>query len=65
MNLIMLIEKKRKEMFELAEKNGYTSEQTIHCSQQLDQLLNMLEQEFIQANKNNKRTTFRKQPFIR
>ncbi|QCJ44789.1 Spo0E family sporulation regulatory protein-aspartic acid phosphatase [Bacillus sp. S3] len=41
-SLLILIENYRHEMFELAEKYGPTSEQTLECSQQLDQLLNLL-----------------------
>ncbi|MCM2674400.1 aspartyl-phosphate phosphatase Spo0E family protein [Alkalicoccobacillus plakortidis] len=34
------IEKKRMQMFLLAQKYGMTSERTIRCSQELDELLN-------------------------
>ncbi|WP_428911914.1 Spo0E family sporulation regulatory protein-aspartic acid phosphatase [Niallia sp. Krafla_26] len=44
--LMVLIENKRKKMYETAEKYGFTSELSIECSQQLDHLLNLLEQEF-------------------
>jgi len=42
-DLIEEIEEKRDEMFELAYKNGFTSEITVACSQQLDHLLNLLD----------------------
>ncbi|MBF0708111.1 MULTISPECIES: aspartyl-phosphate phosphatase Spo0E family protein [Bacillales] len=38
------IEKKRKEMFEVAGRYGFASERTIRCSQELDRLLNALMQ---------------------
>jgi len=41
-NLLNLIEIYRNEMFELADKYGPTSEETVECSQQLDLLLNIL-----------------------
>lgn len=40
--LLMMIEHYRNEMFALAEQYGPTSAQTIECSQQLDELLNLL-----------------------
>lgn len=40
--LIKLIEERRNKMFELANKYGISSEQTIECSQKLDSLLNLL-----------------------
>ncbi|WHY86090.1 aspartyl-phosphate phosphatase Spo0E family protein [Neobacillus novalis] len=40
--LLMLIESYRNELFELAEQYGPTSARTIECSQQLDELLNLL-----------------------
>jgi hypothetical protein len=40
--LLMMIEKRRKEMFDLADKYGHTSEQTIACSQKLDELILLL-----------------------
>lgn len=43
-NLLNLIEIYRNEMFELADKYGPSSEETVECSQQLDQLLNSLMQ---------------------
>ncbi|MDQ0205992.1 aspartyl-phosphate phosphatase Spo0E family protein [Alkalicoccobacillus murimartini] len=36
------IEKKRLQMFRLAQEYGMTSERTIRCSQELDELLNDL-----------------------
>ncbi|MBN8207146.1 MULTISPECIES: aspartyl-phosphate phosphatase Spo0E family protein [Bacillales] len=38
------IEKKRKEMFDIAGRYGFASEKTIRCSQELDRLLNALMQ---------------------
>ncbi|WP_226658628.1 aspartyl-phosphate phosphatase Spo0E family protein [Pseudalkalibacillus hwajinpoensis] len=38
------IEKKRKEMFDMAGRYGFASERTIRCSQELDRLLNALMQ---------------------
>ncbi|MFZ7942482.1 Spo0E family sporulation regulatory protein-aspartic acid phosphatase [Neobacillus sp. 19] len=40
--LLNLIEVYRNEMFELAEKYGPTSTETLECSQHLDHLLNEL-----------------------
>lgn len=40
--LIIQIENKREEMIHLGMKHGLTSPETIHASQQLDQLLNRL-----------------------
>ncbi len=37
-----IIEKKRKEMFDIAGRYGFASEKTIRCSQELDRLLNAL-----------------------
>ncbi|MCA0987725.1 aspartyl-phosphate phosphatase Spo0E family protein [Guptibacillus algicola] len=39
-----IIEKKRKEMFDIAGRYGFASEKTIRCSQELDRLLNALMQ---------------------
>jgi hypothetical protein len=41
--LMAIIEKKRMQMFELAQKYGYSSAKTVECSQQLDELLNLLD----------------------
>jgi hypothetical protein len=52
--LIVLIENRRRKMFELASKYGYSSEQTVECSQKLDILLNKLmveEQKVKQTNR--------------
>lgn len=38
--LLVCISKKREEMIAEANASGYTSDQTIKCSQELDQLLN-------------------------
>ncbi|MCM3568124.1 aspartyl-phosphate phosphatase Spo0E family protein [Neobacillus mesonae] len=38
--LVALIEKKRAELIQAANTNGYTSSIAIRCSQELDQLLN-------------------------
>jgi hypothetical protein len=40
--LLMMIENYRNKMFVLAEQYGPTSAKTIECSQQLDELLNLL-----------------------
>ncbi|MBP3038402.1 aspartyl-phosphate phosphatase Spo0E family protein [Bacillaceae bacterium Marseille-Q3522] len=37
--LIIEIQKKRKEMITCAEKNGFTSKETVYYSQELDQLI--------------------------
>jgi len=42
--LLELIHFKRKEMIEAADKEGYTSQLTIKCSQELDVLLNDYDQ---------------------
>ncbi|CAM4089641.1 stage 0 sporulation protein [Bacillus manliponensis] len=42
------IEKKREKMKYLAERHGMTSKKTVHCSQELDKLLNVIL--FIQAH---------------
>lgn len=36
------IEKKREKMKYLAERHGMTSKKTVHCSQELDKLLNVI-----------------------
>ncbi len=41
--LCIKIELKRRQMFNLAKKYGFTSDQTVQCSQELDQLLNQLQ----------------------
>ncbi|MFV8828285.1 aspartyl-phosphate phosphatase Spo0E family protein [Alkalihalobacterium sp. APHAB7] len=42
--LLYAIERKRSQMILLAEKYGYTSEATVKCSQELDKLLNLAQQ---------------------
>ncbi|MED1562530.1 hypothetical protein AJ85_12765 [Alkalihalobacillus alcalophilus ATCC 27647 = CGMCC 1.3604] len=37
------IESKRNQMLRLAEKYGFTSDETVRCSQELDELLNTLQ----------------------
>lgn len=44
-NLLKLISECRQKMIKLAEEYGFTSEHTIKCSQQLDELLNQLMRE--------------------
>ncbi|MDX8360360.1 MULTISPECIES: aspartyl-phosphate phosphatase Spo0E family protein [Bacillaceae] len=39
-NLLQMIENKREEMKEIAEREGLTSDKVIRCSQELDKLLN-------------------------
>ncbi|PFJ17929.1 stage 0 sporulation protein [Bacillus cereus] len=36
------IEKKREKMIYFAERYGMTSQKTVHCSQELDRLLNVI-----------------------
>lgn len=50
--LFVLIENRRRKMFELANKYGFSSEQAVECSQKLDILLNLLMLE----ERKNKRT---------
>jgi stage 0 sporulation regulatory protein len=38
---LSLIEKKRKQLIELALTYGFSAKETIQCSQELDELLNM------------------------
>ncbi|AMX84423.1 sporulation protein [Geobacillus subterraneus] len=38
--VLLLIEEKRQQMIELALTHGFTAKETIHCSQELDQLIN-------------------------
>ncbi|WP_083991270.1 aspartyl-phosphate phosphatase Spo0E family protein [Alkalihalobacillus pseudalcaliphilus] len=38
-----LIESKRSQMLRLAKKYGFTSAQTVRCSQELDELLNEIQ----------------------
>lgn len=55
-NLLVMINEKRHEMIELANKYGFSSKEAVECSQQLDTLLNLLlkeEQNSIQSNKVN------------
>jgi stage 0 sporulation regulatory protein len=40
-SLVDMIEKKRKQMFEIAELYGLNDDKTVNCSQELDHLLNM------------------------
>lgn len=49
--LLNLIEIYRNEMFDLANKYGPTSEETVECSQQLDLLLNLLMEIEMEQNK--------------
>ncbi|MFJ8530119.1 stage 0 sporulation protein [Bacillus pseudomycoides] len=37
-----VIEKKRKKMIYFAKRYGITSQKTVHCSQELDRLLNIV-----------------------
>jgi stage 0 sporulation regulatory protein len=39
--MIMLIEKKRQQMIELALTYGFTAKETLQCSQELDELINL------------------------
>ena len=41
--LLAMIENYRKKMVKLADEYGLNSQETIECSQKLDQLLNLLE----------------------
>ncbi|ADC51227.1 MULTISPECIES: aspartyl-phosphate phosphatase Spo0E family protein [Alkalihalophilus] len=41
--LTIKIELKRRQMFKLAKKYGFTSPQTVKCSQELDDLLNQVQ----------------------
>lgn len=41
MRLTMAIELKRKQMVSLAAKHGFTSNATVKCSQELDQLIHL------------------------
>lgn len=43
-SILLSIVKKRDEMLRLAKKDGLASENTINCSQELDELLNQLDQ---------------------
>ncbi|WP_026078584.1 aspartyl-phosphate phosphatase Spo0E family protein [Saccharococcus caldoxylosilyticus] len=38
--VLVLIEEKRQQMIELALTYGFTAEETIQCSQELDELIN-------------------------
>ena len=40
--LEQVIEKKRKKMIYFAKRYGITSQKTVHCSQELDRLLNIV-----------------------
>lgn len=42
--LLIEIVQKRQEMMEIAEEKGFTSIETIKCSQELDELLNIYQQ---------------------
>lgn len=42
--LLEAIETKRKQMISLAKKHGFTSEATVKCSQELDELLIVAQQ---------------------
>ncbi|MFC0270535.1 aspartyl-phosphate phosphatase Spo0E family protein [Metabacillus herbersteinensis] len=42
--LLESINEKRQEMISTAETNGYTNEAVVHCSQELDRLLNKYQQ---------------------
>lgn len=41
-HLLFMIENYRNKMLKLADEYGLSSQQTIECSQQLDELLNLL-----------------------
>ncbi|WP_058306957.1 aspartyl-phosphate phosphatase Spo0E family protein [Gracilibacillus massiliensis] len=53
-NLIIKIEKLRKEMTDVALKKGITSKESLHISQELDELLNDYEQYKHQENEKHK-----------
>jgi stage 0 sporulation regulatory protein len=48
---LSLIEKKRKQLIELALTYGFSAKETIQCSQELDELLNMHLKEMIAFSK--------------
>lgn len=41
--LYLVIEKKRMQMIHLASITGFTSKKTVKCSQELDELLNLVQ----------------------
>ncbi len=50
-SLLELIDNKREEMIETANREGYTSEVAVRCSQDLDLLLNEYQQMLIDEKK--------------
>lgn len=50
--LINQIEEKKKEMLDLADKHGLSSNETIRCSQDLDKLLNKYNELKLRPSKN-------------
>jgi len=53
-----LIEEKRQEMIELALLYGFTARETVQCSQELDQLLNIQLKETMSSQQCKKRLFF-------
>lgn len=73
--LLVSIDAKRKEMIEVAEAGGFTSEKAIKCSQELDMYLNKYQQilfeeenntdePFLQFIKTMKKWTFQDLQFL-
>ncbi|MBA2874859.1 aspartyl-phosphate phosphatase Spo0E family protein [Thermaerobacillus caldiproteolyticus] len=54
--MMILIEEKRQQMIELALTYGFTAKETIQCSQELDELINLYFQETLPMSKNHERT---------
>jgi stage 0 sporulation regulatory protein len=54
--MIMLIEKKRQQMIELALTYGFTAKETLQCSQELDELINLYVKEALLMPANSEPT---------
>ncbi|TYR79812.1 aspartyl-phosphate phosphatase Spo0E family protein [Priestia megaterium] len=55
--LLVQIVQKRQKMVEVAEETGLTSEDTVTCSQELDQLLTLYQQQLLREEENKTRLT--------
>ncbi|MFC3883321.1 Spo0E family sporulation regulatory protein-aspartic acid phosphatase [Bacillus songklensis] len=62
--LLIEIVQKRQKMMMLAEEKGFTSMETIECSQELDELLNIYQQLLTKKEKRKGFFSFLAKPFV-
>ncbi|MCA1029421.1 aspartyl-phosphate phosphatase Spo0E family protein [Bacillus timonensis] len=62
--LLQQIDEKREEMIQIGMKTGYTSDKTVSCSQELDQLLNQYQRELYKREVGRKKVSYFKQVIL-